>query len=230
LDAFDDLIRIGCPGINLYALRSGDEYWILDSGFIGGVALIQRAVKRAGWDRYRCAGILLTHGHLDHTLNVVRLAQLHQVPVWAPRGDAALYRGEARYTGLARVCGVMEGIGRALLGFTPFDPDRTLDDGEVLPIWRGLTVVALPGHTLGHCGYYCAREKLLFSGDLVASYAWDTHTPPDVFNADPTQIAGSVRKALALELAGILPNHSDGASPAMHLDRFRRLARRKGFL
>ena len=48
--------------------------------------------------------------------------------------------------------------------------DVPIADGDELPFWGGLRVVHLPGHTLGHCGFYSKAHDLLFSGDLFASY------------------------------------------------------------
>jgi glyoxylase-like metal-dependent hydrolase (beta-lactamase superfamily II) len=86
--------------------------------------------------------------------------------------------------------------------------------------------VHLPGHTEGHTGYYSPSRKLLFCGDLFASFAGWSHVPPAILNADSRQARESINKALALDLAGVVPNHGDGADPAEHLRRLRVLAGR----
>lgn len=48
----------------------------------------------------------------------------------------------------------------------------------------GLRAVHLPGHTAGHTGYFCESRRLLFCGDLFASYGQLSHRPPAVFNED----------------------------------------------
>ena len=58
----------------------------------------------------------------------------------------------------------------------------------------GCACVHLPGHTRGHCGFYSARHDLLFSGDLFASYFWNTHRPPPILNSVPERFAESFRR------------------------------------
>ena len=112
--------------------------------------------------------------------------------------------------------------------FQPFVPDRWLDDGDLIDIWQGLRAVHLPGHTHGHMGFYCERLKLLFSADLFSSYQGFVHFPPNIFNSAPAQLPQSCATALALEPAGVFPNHGDRSTPEEHLARLRRLQTASG--
>ncbi len=134
----------------------------------------------------------------DHVANVAALAEEHQAWVAAPRLDELHYIGKYPYRGVARLCGLLEAAGRVVCGYRPFRVDRWLEDGDEIDVWHGLRVVALPGHTVGHVGFYCARLKLLFCADLFASYRGMAHLPPAIFNSFPDEILPSVRKALAL--------------------------------
>jgi glyoxylase-like metal-dependent hydrolase (beta-lactamase superfamily II) len=219
----DDILQVRAPAINFYVLRDESGLYLLDAGFIGGRWLLRRALRRRGWDREHIRGIIVTHGHLDHILNVAATARETGAWIAAPRLDADHYSGHPRYRGWARVAGWLETIGRPVLSFRPFVPDRWLDDGDFIDVWHGLRAVHLPGHTLGHTGFYCERLRLLFSGDLFSSYREIPRFPPDIFNSEPGRIPGSVAAALALDLAGVLPNHCDRAAPEVHLERLRRL-------
>jgi glyoxylase-like metal-dependent hydrolase (beta-lactamase superfamily II) len=105
--------------------------------------------------------------------------------------------------------------------------DVPLGDGDALPFWGGLRVVHLPGHTLGHCGFYSRRHDLLFSGDLFASYFFNVHTPPDVLNSAPELIAASLEKARALDPRLMVPQHYDVLDGALHRRRFDRLMEKR---
>jgi glyoxylase-like metal-dependent hydrolase (beta-lactamase superfamily II) len=199
---------------------------LIDAGFIGGRSLLRRALRQRSWTQEKIRGIIVTHGHLDHILNVAAIARESGAWIAASRLDADHYAGRPRYQKWARVTGFLESIGRPLLSFEPFVPDRWLDDGDFIDVWHGLRAVHLPGHTAGHMGFYCERLKLLFCADLFASYRGLSHPPPNIFNSAPEQLPESVAKALALDVTGVIPNHCDGASPEEHLRRLRKLHRR----
>ncbi len=70
-------------------------------------------------------------------------------------------------------------------------------------------------------GFYSEHHRLMFTSDLFASYRGVAHLPPDIFNSFPEQLPQSVATALAFDLAGVIPNHCDHASPEEHLQRLR---------
>lgn len=217
----DDLLQVRSFGVNFYVLRDSEGLYLIDGGFIGGRTLLSRALRLRGWEHETIRGIIVTHGHLDHILNIRKLADQTGAWIAAPRLDEAHYAGQPRYHGAARITGLLEAVGRPLLGFRPFTPDRYLDDGNLIDVWQGLTVIHLPGHTMGHCGFYSQSRKLLFSADLFASYPIASHRPPRFFNSDPPQIQTSIARALSLDLLGVIPNHGDAASPEVHLERLK---------
>jgi glyoxylase-like metal-dependent hydrolase (beta-lactamase superfamily II) len=222
----EDLLQVRSLGVNFYVLRDSKGLYLLDGGFIGGRHILRRALMKRGWDSERIVGIIVTHGHLDHILNVGRIAEETGAWIAAPRQDASHYEGCPSYHGAARIAGCLERIGRPLLGFRKFTPTRLLDDGDFLDVWHGLTVIHLPGHTAGHSGFYCERLKLLFCSDLFASYGCLSHLPPLIFNNSEADIPNSVATALQLDLVGILPNHCDRSSPEIHLRRLVAINRR----
>ena len=65
-----------------------------------------------------------------------------------------------------------------------------------------------------------------FTADLFASYRGVAHFPPNIFNSVPEQLPQSAAAALAFDLAGVIPNHCDRASPEEHLRRLRELRRK----
>lgn len=225
-DRSNDILQIRAPGVNFHVLRDSAGLYLIDAGFVGAWNCLQRGLRERGWEKEPVVGIIATHGHLDHILNVGAFARKTGAWIAAPRLDLPHYSGNMRYRGMAKVTGTLEAWGRPLLRFQSFTPDRLLDDGDMLDIWHGLRAVLLPGHTAGHMGFYCESLRLLFAADLFASYNWFTHLPPAIFNSAPAQIPGSVSRVLELDLSGVLPNHGDRADPEIHLERLGKLHQR----
>ncbi|MBE2215274.1 MAG: MBL fold metallo-hydrolase [Opitutaceae bacterium] len=183
---------------------------IIDSGLIGYAKAFRRLFSSLALAPASVDAILLTHGHLDHTGNAAWLHAWSGAPVLAHPLEHAHIDGVYPYRGLTRICGALEALGRAATRYRPVAIDRPLADGDVLPFWGGLRVVHLPGHTLGHCGFWSERHRLLFCGDLVAMYGRWTVKPPRFLNVAPELIPASLRKAAALQPRLVAPNHFRG--------------------
>lgn len=167
--------------------------------------------------------ILLTHGHIDHAGCAAELKAWSGAPVYAHALEQAHIDGTFAYTGAAQVCGVLEAAGRAVTPYRPVKIDVELKDGDELPFWGGLRVVHLPGHTLGHCGFYSAKHDLLFSGDLWVRFMMRTQASPRIFSDAPGLVAASMAKARAIGARWIVPGHYDFPDAARLRRRFEEL-------
>lgn len=196
---------------------------VLDTGFPGDAGRIRRRVQALGAGPGDVRAILLTHGHLDHGGNAAELREWCGAPLYAHPAEQAHLDGTFPYAGAARVCGFLESIGRALTHYRSARIDVPLADGEVLPFWGGMRVVHLPGHTLGHCGFYSLRHDLLFSGDLWVRFLLRTQASPRIFTSAPGLVGPSLRKARAMGARWIVPAHYDEPDAARLRRRFEEL-------
>lgn len=187
--------------INTYLVRGKGRTILIDAG-AGGIkgwgGKLRGNLLRAGVRPTDVDTILLTHAHPDHVgglldaqghpvfPNAELLIHPRELAFWEEDGNLARSNERARGNFLlARQ--VFAGYRRNL---------RLLAEGDVLP---GISMVPLPGHTLGHTGYRVESEgrSALVWGDIV-------HFPhiqiarPDVsiaFDQDP-QRAAAARSAL----------------------------------
>ncbi len=146
---------------------------MIDSG-TGG-----RAYKEIGSDKIDL--VLLSHYHFDHVNGV---SFFPHAAVYAGREEAAVYIDPELYlqhTGRFRWKELMGADKTAPLrsqqgfpddipvnpGFQSIKLKGSFEDGQVFDLGNiELRVLHLPGHTIGHYGFYIEKEDLLFSGDL----------------------------------------------------------------
>lgn len=187
---------------------------LLDGGFLSSTP--KRWLpefEKLGFAPEQVEAILVSHGHIDHTLNLAEWKRLTGARIYAPALDQAHLEGTFPYTGVAKVCGILEAAARTLFRYEIPEVDVWIESGETLPFWGGLEVVGLPGHTLGHVGYYSASRKLLFANDLFSSFRGKVKLPTPWFNDHGEEIPQSILKAAAFDLSrGVLINHGHPAS------------------
>ncbi|HEV8580608.1 MAG TPA: MBL fold metallo-hydrolase [Thermoanaerobaculia bacterium] len=209
-----------------HLLVEGERAWLLDTGMVGEPVLIRRLLRRLGLAPRSIEAILLTHGHLDHAGNLAELKEWTGARVYGHPAEQQHVDGCYPYEGAARWCGRLESLGRRAFRYRSALIDEPIGEGHLLPFWGGLRVVHLPGHTDGHCGFYSERRDLLFSGDLFASYFFNTHLSPRIFTSKPELMPASLRRALDLDPRWIVPNHYDFLNGALHKQRYVKLCRR----
>jgi glyoxylase-like metal-dependent hydrolase (beta-lactamase superfamily II) len=86
--------------------------------------------------------------------------------------------------------------------------DRVLEDGDDLEVGRSVQVVALPGHTTGHAGYWIPDVGVLATGDLIDfqnSQGMDLNNP----RSDFAMALDSLGRALELVPEILIPAHGE---------------------
>ncbi|YCM46432.1 MBL fold metallo-hydrolase [Verrucomicrobiaceae bacterium 227] len=207
--------------VHHHLIIDGDDVHLFDGGFIGGVARIRRALKIKGLDLSNIRSLILTHGHLDHTFNAARIQKLTKCTVYAPRLDQAHLEGRYHYQGRNRLCGWLESIGRVLFRSTSPVVDQWFEDGDEV---CGFKVIALPGHTTGHSGFYHESKQCLIASDLFTNHLGPPKPPPRLFNDDHEEALRSIQKAAALAPKEVYLNHSKKSPPSTHAESLQRLA------
>ena len=206
-----------------FLLYDGNNSVMIDTGMFGEPIFIRRLFRRLDLSPRSLKAILLTHGHLDHAGNLAWLKQWTGAKIFAHPREQAHIDGTFPYQGVNRWCGRLEKAGRKMFGYRAIKIDEVFSDGQMLPFWGGLQVIHLPGHTLGHCGFYSPDQNLLFSGDMFASYFFYTHRPAAILNSAPELLNSSAEKIHRLKPRLMFPCHFDVFNGDLLRRRFAKL-------
>jgi glyoxylase-like metal-dependent hydrolase (beta-lactamase superfamily II) len=152
--------------VNSYLLADDDgSLTLVDAGVRGAHRRVLQALAELGRAPGDVQRLLLTHSHPDHAGGLADVQT-------ATGGRVLSHADEAPYLRTGRPPASASTLGRLLArlplqGFRPVDVDDTFTDGATLPIAGGLTVVATPGHSPGHCSFLHPSTGVLLTGDAI---------------------------------------------------------------
>ena len=167
----------GLTEANVYLVRSGPGWVLIDTAWPGRGRLIRAAAESLFGAGTRPEAILLTHIHPDHAGSARELARLWDLPVHVHPAELPLASGRylpqygnpldrwliAPLLALAPRRAVAASVARSSLEGTavPFDPAAGVPG---LPDWQA---VPTPGHTPGHVAFFRSKDRVLVTGDAV---------------------------------------------------------------
>jgi glyoxylase-like metal-dependent hydrolase (beta-lactamase superfamily II) len=151
-------------------------------------------VSRRGRGTGHVDCVAVSHGHEDH---IAGLGVFPEVPALVHRADAGAVRDpEVLLAGFGMApepAAEFRAALRAEFGVRAHEDVRPVVDGEVIDLGgRSLTVLHLPGHTAGHCGFLVEPDGFLFLGDIdltsFGPYYGDLSSDLDAFERSLTRL------------------------------------------
>ena len=179
---------------NTYILENNSEAFIFDpSAKENEIARVLDEMNA------KPVGIILTHGHFDHTLSLAALREKYGVPVYIHTLDNEMLSDSEKNAG-------------KLLLWREFEnspADKTFDDGDEL-ILGGETVKILhtPGHTKGSCCFLAS--DILITGDTLFAQGFGRY---DLYGGDGEILFKSLSSLKKLDgTLKIYPGHGESST------------------
>lgn len=193
--------------VNCYLVKTGDDFFLIDTGKAGQRAAVERALERAGCQPGRLRLIILTHGDFDHCGSAAYLRQKYTAPIAMHADDLGMVeRGDMFWNRkppnpLVRM---LVGLLFRLREADRFKPDFFIRQGDMLSSYGfDAQVIELPGHSRGNIGLL-TPDGDLFCGDLLAN----TRKPAVWSIVDDQQaMSASVDKLNSLPVKRVYPGH-----------------------
>jgi glyoxylase-like metal-dependent hydrolase (beta-lactamase superfamily II) len=234
----EDIHRLTGGIVNFYLIEEGGKLVLVDAGAPGDWDLLVKTLASLGRGLGDLEAVLLTHAHSDHIGVAERARTSAQATVWVHQADAALAKGEkpGRNDGRATSYLLRAAFYRTLFSLArrgatrivPVKEVSTFADGETLDLPGRPRVVHAPGHTPGSAAVLLERQRVLLTGDALATWNPLTGRPgpqvmPSGLNRDTPQAIRSLDVLDGLPAEVLLPGHGEpwtgGAAEAVRQAR-----------
>lgn len=161
--------------------------------------------------KIKLVGVVMTHGHFDHSLGALDLKLMYNVPIFVSEKDkfildrqdeTAKYflKQELQIPNLIKIDKDLEGIKEIIFGESK------------------LEVIKTPGHTPGSISLYSAKQDLLFSGDTLFK---DSRGRTDFKYGSTKNIFESLRKLMKLpEETDVYSGHGEATTIGREKERY----------
>jgi glyoxylase-like metal-dependent hydrolase (beta-lactamase superfamily II) len=199
------------PVVNAYIVRTTEGIAIVDTGPVGSHDAMIGAIADLGATAADIRWIVLTHCHKDHVGSAAALAEMTGGVVLAGAKDAPVIAGlipepAALITPAERP--FYDRIAPTIPPAPRVNVDQVLREGDRLE-W-GLPkalIVDAPGHTPGSIALYLPDERVLFTGDNIASLGAKPILGP--FNVAREEAIESFRRLAQLDVNIACFGHGD---------------------
>jgi glyoxylase-like metal-dependent hydrolase (beta-lactamase superfamily II) len=166
---------------DVYFVRSGPSWALIDTGWAKDVSRIEGAACSLFGADSRPAAILLTHCHPDHAGSALSLARAWGCAVYMHPGELPLATSD--FAAMVAAAGpldryfilpLMRAMGRrrreAVLARSSLGHvARTFEVGAGVPGLSGWECISTPGHTPGHVSYFRPSDRVLITGDALVT-------------------------------------------------------------
>jgi glyoxylase-like metal-dependent hydrolase (beta-lactamase superfamily II) len=195
--------------VNSYAVRFDAGFAVIDTGPLGSEGPILAALAQLD-DSASLRQIVLTHSHKDHAGSARALAEETGATLLAGARDAPVIAGareEPAPVITTEERPFYDRIAPLIPPSPPVHVDRVLREGDDLGWDRPTEVIEVPGHTAGSIAIHLPDERVLLTGDNVASLGGRAILGP--FNVVRQEAIASFRRLAEMDVDIACFGHGD---------------------
>ena len=187
-------------GVNIYLIDGGDEWALIDVGFLDELPDVLELIRRLGFSLAACKYLIATHADADHAQGLARAREILKCKVAAHPASVAPLRDGDEILTYARI-----DAQNIHIPMPKCNVDMIINEGDTLKIGdRSLQVWSTPGHTAGQLAF--RMGELLFSGDNIFRDGCvgviDAH-----HGSNLVDYLASLRRIRACDARYLLPSH-----------------------
>lgn len=202
------LYRVRTRGGRAYVAVDGRDVTIIDVGAPGSGPILARALNDLGLTMDDVRQVVLTHAHLDHVGALPEVQAMCSAPIAihvgdAPEVGAGSLRNPFVHPGIARVTDPIVRI----LDPGPSRVDIGLVDGDRFPVFGGMQVVHMPGHTPGSAAFLFTERGIVLTGDAVQHRFGELLPPSRTFTRSMDDAIDSIARLATFDFEMIAFSH-----------------------
>jgi hydroxyacylglutathione hydrolase len=184
-----------------------DQIIIVDSGYGNHYKKIINYFRVNQIDKSLVSLIILTHAHLDHYDNVIKLKDYFQAPILVnKKAEKHFLNGTNEFTEPKNILAMILKILFYKAKLNNIDPDITIENEfSISKYGVNGTVLSTPGHTAGSLSIIINKNECL-SGDLYINLSFNEFKSAWFINNNE-QYLNSIIKLKELKIRKIFPSH-----------------------
>jgi glyoxylase-like metal-dependent hydrolase (beta-lactamase superfamily II) len=189
---------------------------LIDTGMPGQLEQIRTAMSEVGVSFDKLKAVIITHQDLDHigSLPEILKESVNRIEVYAHEidkpyieGTLPLIKTDPNRISEEAWAALPEEVQELYKNPPKAKINKTLEDGQELPLFGGIRVIFTPGHAPGHISLYLKQSKTLVAGDAMICLEGSLRGPVKQTTLDMDTAFSSLKKFMDLDIESVICYH-----------------------